>query len=97
MRYHPGGFVPNAAAENKAEQYDESGYTKWDRQGNVIERRPLTADEITALTPLPPVPTADDRLAAATRALAALDNISAPVLPIDVLDILTDLRSALEA
>lgn len=40
---------------------------------------------------------ADEKLAAAAEALAALDDISAPVLPVDVLDILTDLRSALEA
>lgn len=45
----------------------------------------------------PRVPsTPEERLLAAATALAALDGITAPVLPVDVLDILTDVRTALE-
>lgn len=48
--------------------------------------------------PKPPVPpTAEERLAAAAAALAALDTIAAPVLTADVLDVLVDVRNALEA
>lgn len=47
--------------------------------------------------PPAPTPTAEDKITAAAEALAALDGISAPVLPADVLDILADVRTALEA
>ena len=41
------------------------------------------------------VPTAEDRIAAAATALAALGGITAPVLAADVLDVLDDVRTAL--
>jgi hypothetical protein len=47
--------------------------------------------------PTPAVTTAEQRIAAAAAALAQLDGISAPVLSVDVLDVLVDVRSALEA
>lgn len=98
QRYRPGGYDPGISGHNLAEQIDtDTGtLTRYDRQGNVIESRPLTADEIAALTPPPVVKTADQRLADAVSALATLDTLAAPVLPVDVLDVLTDLRTALE-
>ena len=47
--------------------------------------------------PTPAVITAEQRIAAAAAALAQLDGIAAPVLSVDVLDVLVDVRSALEA
>lgn len=47
--------------------------------------------------PTPAVTTAEQRIAAAAAALAQLDGIAAPVLSVDVLDVLVDVRSALEA
>ena len=47
--------------------------------------------------PTPAVATAEQRIAAAAAALAQLDGISAPVLSVDMLDVLVDVRSALEA
>lgn len=48
--------------------------------------------------PTPAVTTAEQRIAAAVAAaLAQLDGIAAPVLSVDVLDVLVDVRSALEA
>jgi hypothetical protein len=42
------------------------------------------------------VPAAEERLAAAAAALAALDTIEAPVLATEIVDILADVRTALE-
>ena len=50
--------------------------------------------------PMPPefiAPTADERLDAARQALAAVANMTGPVLAADVADVLADLRTALEA
>ena len=44
----------------------------------------------------PPTLTADERLDAARAALVTIDSLAAPVLPVDLLDVLTDLRTALE-
>lgn len=41
--------------------------------------------------------TAEQRIAAAAAALAQLDGIAAPVLSVDVLDVLVDVRTALES
>ena len=71
-------------------------YRRFDAAGAVVEERPLTAAEVASLTPIPPVPSADERLAAAVAALAGLDTLAAPVLAADVLDMLAELRSALE-
>lgn len=95
--YGIGGFNPQAPNNNLIERHDlATGVTRWDSDGNVIEQRTLTADEIAALTPPPVVATPDEKITAAVEALAALDGIEAPVLPTDVLDILTDVRTALE-
>lgn len=58
--YHPGGFDPSKANGNLAElsDLDAGTFTRWDRAGRVIESRPLTADEVAALTP-PPDPRAE--------------------------------------
>lgn len=49
--YHKGGFQPAAAAQNRAEQYDETAgtYTRWDASGSQVEQRPLTSAESAAL------------------------------------------------
>lgn len=70
-------------------------YTR-EENGVVVATRPMTADEITAYTPAPPVLTAEEKLAAAAAALAQIDSLGAPVLPVDVLDVLADVRTALE-
>ena len=96
IKYYPGGFMPSAPAQNMAERLDiASGFQRWDSDGNLTEARPLTPGEIAALTPQSIAPTTDERLAAAAMALAALDNITAPVLPVDVIEILSDVRNAL--
>jgi hypothetical protein len=69
--------------------YGPGGYDPSAPNGNVIEER----DEPDA-PPAPP--TADERLAAAVAALAEVQLLSAPVLAADVLDVLDDLRAALE-
>jgi hypothetical protein len=71
-------------------------YRRFDAAGVVVEERPLTADEIATLNPPPPPVTAEERLAAAVAALAEVQLLSAPVLAADVLDVLDDLRAALE-
>jgi len=83
-------------------------YDEFDDAGTVTLSRPLTADEIAALTPPPPPPpSAEERLAAAAQALQGLDTLPEvpdPQLPADVAArtdalavILTDVRTALEA
>jgi hypothetical protein len=71
-------------------------YRRFDAAGVVVEERPLTADEIATLNPPPPPLTAEERLAAAVAALTEVQLLSAPVLAADVLDVLDDLRAALE-
>jgi hypothetical protein len=34
------------ATEQLAEEWADGGYTRWDEQGNVVEQRALTADEV---------------------------------------------------
>lgn len=55
--YHLGGFDPSKPNGNLAEKADASTgtFTRWDPDGRVVEQRPLTVDEIAALTP-PPQP-----------------------------------------
>jgi hypothetical protein len=71
-------------------------YRRFDAAGVVVEERPLTADEIATLNPPPPPLSAEERLAAAVAALTEVQLLSAPVLAADVLDVLDDLRAALE-
>lgn len=49
--YYPGGIMPDAPAQNAAEQWDSDAgtYTNWDPLGNVLTARPLTDEEITAV------------------------------------------------
>lgn len=53
VSYHLGGFDPDAQAGNRAECWDgDAGtYTRWDTDGQELETRPLTADELAALAP----------------------------------------------
>ena len=53
--YHMGGFDPQNPHDNMAERADVATgtFTRWDTSGRVIESRPLTADELAALTPTP--------------------------------------------
>ena len=91
--YHPGGFIPTAPAHNVAQAWDSATatYTRWDEQGNALETRPLTPDEIVALTPAPPPPNpAADALDAA--AAAAANSLVA-----DVRDLAVLLQSAADA
>jgi len=48
-RYHPGGFQPDAPAQNRAEEWDSVAamYTSWDSSGSQTSQRPLTDKEIT--------------------------------------------------
>ena len=97
--YGIGGYLPAKPNGNKVEESDlvAGTFTRWDADGNVLEARPLTTDEIAALTPPPVVKSDAEKLEAAAAALAELENIAAPVLATDVLDVLADLRTALEA
>lgn len=49
------GYIASHPTGNRSEERDtESGsYTRWDESGNVVETRPLTAEEIASLTPAP--------------------------------------------
>lgn len=69
--------------------YGPGGFDPSKPNGNVIGVEALTA------TPAPL--TADERLDAARQALAAVANLTGPVLAADVADVLADLRTALEA
>lgn len=51
-----------------------------EESGTIVATRPMTAEEIAAYTPAPPVPTAEERIAAAGVALAsAADILKQPV------------------
>lgn len=54
-------------------------------------------NKVPAVSPTPAPVTADARLAALRVALEQLDEIAAPVLSVDVLDVLVDVRTALES
>lgn len=69
--------------------YGPGGYDPAKPNGNVIAVEPMPPEFIT--------PTADERLDAARQALAAVANLTGPVLAADVADVLADLRQALEA
>lgn len=74
-------YEPGPATNGQRVQLEDLG------EGWTFEREePLTT----------PSRTAEERLAGAASALASLDTLEAPVLPVDVLDVLTDLRTAIE-
>lgn len=54
-------------------------------------------NDLLAVEPAAPPLTAEQRIAAAAAALAQLGEIAAPVLSVDVLDVLVDVRTALES
>lgn len=56
----------------------DTGYTRTDFAGNVLEQRPLTAAEVEMLQP-PPTP--------AEQLRAEIAALPAPTLPADILDI----------
>jgi hypothetical protein len=43
--YGLGGYDPDHPSGNRVESWDESGYTRWDSEGVVVETRALTVDE----------------------------------------------------
>lgn len=45
ITYHPGGYDPAAPAQNRAEQWDDTTYTRWDKAGRILEQRPLDQAE----------------------------------------------------
>lgn len=47
--YHPGGYDPNRPAQNRAEEWSSTGYTRWSVDGDILEQRPLTESESAAL------------------------------------------------
>lgn len=51
VMYYPGGYEGAAAAQNKAEQWDDATqtYTAWDTSGNVTQTRPYTTAEAATL------------------------------------------------
>ena len=75
--------------------------TIWDADANSDWSPPegctVRRDDGTALTAMPAPSTADERLDAARQALAAVADLTGPVLAADVADVLADLRTALEA
>lgn len=91
--YHPGGFNPSAPAFNRAAEWDTDAatFTRWDESGTVIESRPLTADEIAALTPPPPPPNP------AADALDSAADQAEQSLIADVRDLAVQLRAAADA
>jgi hypothetical protein len=46
--YYPGGYEPNAPAQNMAEQWDDATqiYTAWDQSGNITSTRPYNTGEV---------------------------------------------------
>jgi hypothetical protein len=50
--YYPGGYEPAATSPNRAEQWDldTSTYTSWNPDGSTASQRPLTPEEVAALT-----------------------------------------------
>lgn len=67
--YHVGGFLPEAPAQNRAEEWDiDAGtYSRWDEVGKLLEQRPLTDEERAALAP----PTPEPAVSELAEALAA--------------------------
>lgn len=58
--YHVGGFLPDAAEQNRAAEWDgDAGtFTAWDASGVVVESRALTGAELADLAPAPVDPLA---------------------------------------
>lgn len=52
VTYHLGGYLPDAPAQNRMNEYDTNAgtYTEWDTNGTETLSRPLTDAEIAALT-----------------------------------------------
>lgn len=81
----------------RAEVIDlDAGTVTIEEHGKPISTRPITTDERTQWTPVTPVATPDEKLAAARRALAQLADIDGPILAPDIADALADVAAALE-
>lgn len=76
VTYHEGGFLPDAPAQNRAEELDGATgvYTAWDEKGTVTEQRPLTKDEAAQVADPAAVP---DPLDAVAQAVHAAANMAA--------------------
>lgn len=72
-----------------------AGTISFEDKGVVTSTRPLTADEVTAYTPVTPEPTPEEKLAQAKVVLDQIAALPAPVLTADVVDLLDDLRGVL--
>lgn len=66
-----------------------------EQMGVIASTRPLTAMEIDQYTPDPGPITAELKLTQAGQVLDQLDQLPAPVLTADVVDLLADLREVL--
>lgn len=73
----------------------DAGTISFEDKGVVKSTRPLTADEVTAYTPVTPSPTPEEKLAQAKVVLDQITALPAPVLTADVVDLLDDLRGVL--
>lgn len=88
-RYKDGQLVDADLFDTETNTYSR------ELDGQIVETRPLTADEVAQFTPSAPVVTPEEKLAAAKVTLASLDALPSPVLTADVVDLLDDLRSVL--
>lgn len=85
--HHLGGYLPDAPAGNRAEEWDVGAgtYTRWDEAGQVIETRTLTVEEVAAFAAEAAEAlaetnerTIEDRARAALTANAAFLAIASP-------------------
>ena len=83
-----------ASVEAEVIDLDAGTYAR-EVKGVEVERRALTADEVTLYTPVIPEPTPEEKLDAARAVLDQIQALPAPVLTADVVDMLDDLRGVL--
>lgn len=83
--YHVGGYDSTKPAQNRAEEWTPTGYTRWDAAGTQIQARALTTAESTALADQDTVATASANDASlrtkASNAIAANDAFLAIASP----------------
>lgn len=81
IRFHPGGFLPAAPAQNRAERWTNAsqpsdptpaGYTAWDTSGTVLTQRALNAAESAVLAAQDTVVTEAANAATVASNLASL-------------------------
>lgn len=87
VSYHPGGHIEAAPQKNRSEMLDGSAgtYTAWDKDGQQVASRPLTASEQAEIAAQDAATTRDanrstmeSRLDQAETNLLAYINLSAP-------------------